>query len=330
MILPLLSWLFAIFALSLYVLLDGFDLGVGVLLLCQRDEGLRDRMVYSIMPTWDGNETWLIMAGVTLLAAFPIAYGILLPALYLPAIAMLLALGLRGVSFEFRYQTVAARKKWDAIFGFGSIMAAAMQGVILGALIQGIDVSGERFSGSVLDVVRPFPCLVGLVAVNGYLVLGSAWLRLKGTGDLKAFAVRSLRIALLVFVALVICTAIASALVQPAVGAAWNTRSAAIIPLGAYFLIVAALLMFTASSSFDLIPFLLALLLVALFLAFVGIVVYPDIVPFRLTLWQAASSTRSHLFLLVGALFVTPVILGYSAFAYRVFRGKTPVEGWDP
>jgi cytochrome bd ubiquinol oxidase subunit II len=330
MILPLLSWLFAIFALSLYVLLDGFDLGVGVLLLCQRDEGLRDRMVYSIMPTWDGNETWLIMAGVTLLAAFPIAYGILLPALYLPAIAMLLALGLRGVSFEFRYQTVAARKKWDAIFGFGSIMAAAMQGVILGALIQGIDVSGERFSGSVLDVVRPFPCLVGLVAVNGYLVLGSAWLRLKGTGDLKAFAVRSLRIALLVFVALVICTAIASALVQPAVGAAWNTRSAAIVPLGAYFLIVAALLMFTASSSFDLIPFLLALLLVALFLAFVGIVVYPDIVPFRLTLWQAASSTRSHLFLLVGALFVTPVILGYSAFAYRVFRGKTPVEGWDP
>lgn len=330
MTLPLLSWLFAIFALSLYVLLDGFDLGVGVLLLCQRDEGLRDRMVYSIMPTWDGNETWLIMAGVTLLAAFPIAYGILLPALYLPAIAMLLALGVRGVSFEFRYQTVASRKRWDAIFGFGSIVAAAMQGVILGALLQGINVSGEAFSGSVLDVVRPFPCLVGLVAINAYLVLGAAWLRLKGTGDLKAFAVRSLRIALFVFVALVICTVIASAHVQPAVGAAWNTRSAAIIPLGAYFLFVAALLMFTASSSFNLIPFLLALLLVALVLAFVGIIVYPDIVPFRLTLWQAASSTRSHLFLLVGALFVTPVILGYSAFAYRVFRGKTPAEGWDP
>ena len=122
------------------------------------------------------------MAGVTLLAAFPIAYGILLPALYLPAIAMLLALGLRGVSFEFRYQTVASRKRWDAIFGFGSIVAAAMQGVILGALLQGINVSGEAFSGSVLDVVRPFPCLVGLVAINVYLVLGAAWLRLRHWG----------------------------------------------------------------------------------------------------------------------------------------------------
>src|ERR1700691_639254 len=129
MTLPLLSALFTAFALSLYVLLDGFDLGVGALLLLQSDEQLRDRMVDSITPTWDGNETWLIMAGVALLAAFPIAYGILLPAFYLPLIAMLLALGLRGVSFEFRYQAEGGRRFWDRLFGVGSIVAALVQGL---------------------------------------------------------------------------------------------------------------------------------------------------------------------------------------------------------
>src|SRR5271156_2387862 len=128
--LPLLSALFAAFALTLYVMLDGFDLGVGTLLLAQSDERLRDRMIDSIMPTWDGNETWLVMAGVALLAAFPIAYGILLPALYLPLIIMLLALGLRGVSFEFRYQVDRHRRLWDMVFSVGSIVAALAQGLI--------------------------------------------------------------------------------------------------------------------------------------------------------------------------------------------------------
>src|SRR6202162_2780068 len=145
--LPLLSALFTAFALSLYVLLDGFDLGVGALLLAQSDERLRDRMVDSITPTWDGNETWLIMAGVALLAAFPIAYGILLPAFYLPLIAMLLALGLRGVSFEFRYQGLRGRPAWDAAFSIGSIVAALMQGLIVGGLILGVTIEGERFGG---------------------------------------------------------------------------------------------------------------------------------------------------------------------------------------
>ena len=154
--LPLLSALFAAFAITLYVMLDGFDLGVGAMLLAQTDERLRDQMVDSIMPTWDGNETWLIMAGVALLAAFPIAYGVLLPAFYLPLIIMLLALGLRGVSFEFRFQAIGARRFWDLAFGLGSIVAALMQGLIVGGLIQGVTVSGERFGGSVFDVFRPF------------------------------------------------------------------------------------------------------------------------------------------------------------------------------
>jgi cytochrome d ubiquinol oxidase subunit II len=155
--LPLMSALFIVFALALYVLLDGFDLGVGALLLLQRDESQRDRMVASITPTWDANETWLIMAGVGLLAGFPIAYGILLPALYLPVIIMLLSLGLRGVSFEFRIARGAHRRIWDAAFGVGSILAAAMQGLIVGGLIQGITVQGTSFAGSVWDCFRPSP-----------------------------------------------------------------------------------------------------------------------------------------------------------------------------
>jgi cytochrome bd ubiquinol oxidase subunit II len=188
--LPLLSALFAAFALSLYVMLDGFDLGVGVLLLAQSDEQLRDRMVDSITPTWDGNETWLIMTGVALLAAFPIAYGILLPAFYLPLIAMLLALGLRGVSFEFRYQVERGRWAWDVAFGLGSIIAALMQGFIVGGLIQGVAVDGERFSGSVFDVFQPFSLLVAVSVLAGYMVLGGGWLHLKATRNLHGFAER--------------------------------------------------------------------------------------------------------------------------------------------
>ena len=158
--LPLLSAGFAAISLTLYVLLDGFDLGVGLLILFQRNEQSRDSMLDSITPTWDGNETWLIMAGVTMLAGFPIAYGILMPALYLPLIVMLLALGMRGVTFEFRAQDKRFKRKWDIVFGLGSAVAAAMQGVILGALMQGLSVRAGAFTGTVLDCFTPFPFYV--------------------------------------------------------------------------------------------------------------------------------------------------------------------------
>src|SRR5258705_7289629 len=157
--LPVLSALFLTGALFLYVILDGFDLGVGALLLLEPDERHRDRMVDAIAPTWDGNETWLIMAGVAMLAGFPTAYSVLLPAFYLPLIIMLLALGLRGVSFEFRYQAEQGRRNWDIAFGLGSIVAALMQGFIVGGLIQGVTVDGEQFGGGVFDVFRPFALL---------------------------------------------------------------------------------------------------------------------------------------------------------------------------
>ena len=327
--LPLLSALFAALALSLYVMLDGFDLGVGALLLTQPDEELRNRMVDSITPTWDGNETWLIMAGVALLAAFPIAYGILLPAFYLPLIAMLLALGLRGVSFEFRYQVERGRRGWDVAFGLGSIVAALMQGCIVGGLIQGVAIDGERFSGSVFDVFRPFSLLVAVSVLAGYVVLGGGWLHLKATRSLQGFAERSLWLITPVFMGLAVATCAAAAFVQPGVSDVWRSHPILLASIGLLFLCTGGALMWAIGGASPLRPFLLGLVLFALGVAGLGVTIFPDIVPFRLSLWQAASSSLSHVFLLTGAAIVAPVVLAYSAFAYRVFRGKTPEEGWE-
>jgi cytochrome d ubiquinol oxidase subunit II len=327
--LPLFSALFVAFALSLYVLLDGFDLGVGALLLFQPEESLRDRMVDSITPTWDGNETWLIMAGVGLLAAFPVAYGILLPAFYLPLIVMLLSLGLRGVSFEFRYQVDRKRKIWDLAFGAGSILAALMQGLIVGGLIQGIAVADDRFAGSVLDVFRPYCVLTAFALLSGYVVLGAGWLHLKASSNLERFAEHSLLIGTPIFLGLAVVTCGASIVVQPHVQEAWVSHPAFLGLVAATFFVVAGLLARSIGREPAILPFIFSLILFACGVGGLGIVIYPSIVPFQLSLWDAASSTQSHVFMLVGAIVVTPIVLAYSAFAYRVFRGKTPEQGWE-
>jgi cytochrome d ubiquinol oxidase subunit II len=169
-------------------MLDGFDLGVGALLLAQRQQPVRNRMVDAIAPTWDGNETWLIMAALTLLAGFPRAYGILVPAFYIPVVLMLLALGLRGVSFEFRHNSTTSRRRWDVVFAAGSLVTALAQGLVVGGLLQGVDTDLDSFGGSPLDTFRPFCFLTGLAVVAGYATLGVGWLRLKGDDATRAFA----------------------------------------------------------------------------------------------------------------------------------------------
>jgi cytochrome bd ubiquinol oxidase subunit II len=328
--LPFLSALFVSFALSLYVLLDGFDLGVGALLLLQREEKLRDRMVDSITPTWDGNETWLIMAGVGLLAGFPIAYGVLLPAFYVPLIAMLLGLGLRGVSFEFRYQVDRGRRIWDIAFGAGSIIAALMQGFVVGGLIQGIAVTGDHFSGSVFDVFQPFSMLTALAVLAGYVVLGAGWLHLKASRNLEDLANLSLSIATPIFIGLAAVTCAAAAIVQPRVRDAWAAHPGVLTIISFLFLGVAGVLFRSIGRKPAIRPFLLGLALFGCGIGGFAAVIFPSIVPFQLSLWQAASATLSHVFMLIGAAVVTPIVLAYSAFAYRVFRGKTPEEGWGP
>ena len=328
--LPLFSAAFAALAITLYVMLDGFDLGVGALLLTERDETLRDQMIDSIMPMWDGNETWLVMTGVTLLAAFPVAYGILMPAFYFPLIVMLLSLGLRGVSFDFRFQLVGqSRRFWDVAFSLGSISAASMQGLILGGLIQGVTITGREFSGSVFDSLHPFPIVTAVAVLAGYVVLGGGWLHLKATAAVRSLAERSLRRATPIFIALAIATCIAAALVQPGVKAAWAAHPAPLIMIAVLYFAASAVLLNVIGGRSDILPFALALLQFGLGIAGTALVIFPDVVPFRLTVWDASSPTLSQIFLLTGAVIVTPVILAYSAFAYSVFRGKTPEKGWE-
>jgi len=328
--LPLISALFMSFALTMYVVLDGFDLGVGALLLAQRDQRVRDRMVDAIAPTWDGNETWLIMAGVTLLAGFPLAYGVLLPAFYIPVVLMLLSLGLRGVSFEFRHNSTSLRRRWDAVFAGGSLVAGLAQGVIVGGLIQGVNVDRNAFVGSLLDTFSPFCILTAATVVAGYATLGVGWLRLKGEDATRAFARTHQRWLPLAFLVLTIITAWIAARVQPDLAASWRAHR---VVLSFCFLAFTGCALGIAwiagrDDVGDRIGFGLALATMLSGVVALGLSFFPNVIPFRLSLWNAASDSESHEFLLIGALVSTPVILAYTAFAYRVFHGKTPADGW--
>jgi cytochrome d ubiquinol oxidase subunit II len=326
--LPLLSFSLLAFALALYVILDGFDLGVGILLLLQPAGASRDHMVDSITPTWDGNETWIIMAGVTLLAAFPIAYSVLLPAFYLPVIIMLLALGFRGVSFEFRVQTNRYRRRWDAAFAVGSAVAAFMQGLIVGGLIQGVTVQNQRFAGGVLNIVRPLPIISGVTLLFGYAMLGAGWLKLKSNASVQHFASRSLRVAAPVFAVLFGIACIYAFNIQPAIRLQWAAHGTALACVVGLVAVVAATLTALAETRRPALPFLLGLCLFVVGICGMALVVFPYIVPFSLSLWDTASSSTSQEFILIGAAFVIPVVLAYSAFAYWIFRGRTPEKGW--
>jgi cytochrome bd ubiquinol oxidase subunit II len=329
--LPVLSALFLTGALCFYVMLDGFDLGVGALLLLEPDELHRDRMVDAITPTWDGNETWLIMAGVAMLAGFPTAYSVLLPAFYVPLIVMLLSLGLRGVSFEFRYQTVKARPRWDAVFAVGSILAAFTQGVFVGGLIIGVAVDKGAFVGGPFDWLTPFSILFGFASLTGYTVLGAGWLHLKSEGKTRLFAEKSLRWITPTFLLISFATCFAAHQIQPQVAEVWSRHVVMLIALGVIFLAMGLAITLRAYPSnfiFEAEPFIGGLIMFACALVGLVLTFSPNIVPFRISIWEAASPTASQVFLLVGALFVAPVVIGYSAFSYWVFRGKIPKKGW--
>jgi len=327
--LPLLSASFLAFTLTLYVILDGFDLGVGILLLFQPGETARDHMVDSITPTWDGNETWIIMAGVTLLAAFPIAYSILLPAFYLPVILMLLALGFRGISFEFRVQSKGHRRAWDVAFGVGSLVAALMQGLILGGLMQGVTVQDRHFAGSVLDIFRPLPIISAITLLFGYAVLGAGWLKLKSNMSLQHFASGSLRVSAPAFAVFFGIACIYAVRIQPGVRAQWASHGIALACLVALFAIAAGTLTSLPEKNRNALPFSLGLLLFVVGISGTALILFPEIVPFSVSLWDASSSSTSQGLVLIGTACVTPVVLAYSAFAYWIFRGKTPENGWE-
>jgi cytochrome d ubiquinol oxidase subunit II len=322
-------WAFIIaFAVFVYVVMDGFDLGLGMLFPLFPQKRDRDVMMNSVAPVWDGNETWLVLGGGGLFAAFPLAYAVLMPALYTPMIIMLLGLVLRGVAFEFRWRTRRERNRWDVAFAGGSLLATLAQGVALGAILQGVTVQGRAYAGGWWDWLTPFSVLTGLALVTGYSLLGATWLVMKTTGDLRERAYTMswwLLIAMLVAIGAV---SIATPFLNIEYAYRWFAWPNVIVtaPVPIALAGVTVLLLRALSKRQDYRPFFLSLALFALSYAGLGISMWPYIVPRSITIWQAAAPENSQLFMLVGVAVLVPVILIYTAWAYWVFRGKVDPE----
>jgi cytochrome bd ubiquinol oxidase subunit II len=307
-----------------YVLLDGFDLGVGILFGLAPDTASRNLMMNSIAPIWDGNETWLVLGSVGLLAAFPLAFAIIIPAIYFPIALMLIALVFRGVAFEFRFRDSEHKGFWDHGFAYGSTVATLAQGIVLGAFIQGFKVDGRHFTGSSFDCFTPFSLLTGVALLFGYALLGSGWLVMKTEGELQAWARRLGRIAFLGVLAAIGLVSLWTPAVDPGIAHRWFSwpNIAYLSPVPIITAVVALLEWRSLNRQSEAGPFIGA---VALFLlSYIGIAIslWPMIVPHHYTLWQAASSPSTQAFLLVGTLVLLPVILLYTGWSYWVFRGK--------
>ncbi|MDQ2765278.1 MAG: cytochrome d ubiquinol oxidase subunit II [Pseudomonadota bacterium] len=307
-----------------YVLFDGFDLGVGMLYGFAPEEQWRTQLMTSVAPIWDGNETWLVLGGLGLLAVFPVAYAIIIPAVYFPILAMLLGLVFRGVAFEFRFKHPALRRFWDRGFCVGSAVATFAQGVVLGTFIQGFNVNGRVFAGSSFDWLTPFSILTGVALMLGYGLLGAGWLIIKTEGELQAWARRVGRICLIGTTAAIVAVSIWTPLRDPSVAQRWfawpNIAWLAPIPVLTVVVVIVEWRVLRAGSEF--LPFLGGIGLFLLSYVGIAISLWPMIVPFHYTVWQAASSESTQAFLLIGTLFLLPIILGYTAWSYWVFRGK--------
>ncbi|WP_423142376.1 cytochrome d ubiquinol oxidase subunit II [Parablastomonas sp. CN1-191] len=318
------------FAVLLYVVLDGFDLGIGILLPALADGEERDQALNSVAPVWDGNETWLVMGGALLFAAFPLAYALVLPATYPLIIAMLLALVFRGTGFEFRWRDPRHRRFWDFAVTSGSFVAALAQGIILGALIQGVSVRDRAYAGGWLDWLSPYSLLTGLGVVCGYVLLGACWLALKAEGKAEDHGYRIARLAAFAVAALMIAVSLATPFLFPQYYQRWFSTPSlwfvAPVPVltGLAFVVLLGALAKRRPGK----AFLAALALFLLGMAGLGISIFPAIVPPSVSIWDAAAPERSQHFVLVGALFIVPILLAYTGWAYWVFRGKVGTDGY--
>ena len=318
------------FAVAMYVVMDGFDLGIGILFPRFRVGRERDMAMNAIAPLWDGNETWLVLGGGGLMAAFPLAYAIVLPALYAPLIAMLLGLVFRGVAFEFRWRDPRHRGVWDAAFCLGSVIATFAQGVTLGALLQGIAVDGRHYAGGWWDWLTPFSLLTGVSLLVGYALLGSCWLIWRTEGplhdDARGFA-RILTPALLVAIGLV---SAATPFLEGQYYSRWFAYPGLFVTVPMPLLVgLSALMLWRAvATGKDHAPFLWALTIFALSMAGLAVSMWPDVVPGRISIWAAASPPASQSFMLVGVAVMVPLILVYTGWAYWVFRGKVGEDGY--
>jgi len=316
-------------AVMLYVILDGFDLGIGILFPFVSEKARRDVMINTVAPVWDGNETWLILGGGGLFAVFPLAYGIIMSALYAPILAMLMALIFRGVAFEFRWHTQRGKFLWDWAFAGGSTLAAFAQGVALGALVQGIPVANRAYAGGWWDWLSPFSMLTGFAVVVGYGLLGATWLILKTEGELQQQAYGFAWIAGPLTFALIGLVSLWTPFLNDVFMQRWFSFPQILYasPVPLLVALTAFVLYKGLSMRREISPFLASLALFILCFAGLGISFYPYMVPLSVTIWDAAAPDASLRFLLVGTVVLLPLILAYTAYSYWVFRGKVDAKG---
>jgi cytochrome d ubiquinol oxidase subunit II len=327
--LPLVWAVIIVFGIMMYVVMDGFDLGIGLLYPFLPDRVHRDVMMNTVAPVWDGNETWLVMGGAGLLAAFPLAYAVVLSALYLPLIAMLLGLVFRGVAFEFRFKSSDAHRRWwDLAFIGGSAVATFFQGVALGAFIEGIPVERGAYAGGPLDWLTPFSLFTGAGLLVAYALLGCTWLIYKTDGPLQARMVGLAKPLTLALLAVIVAISVWTPLAHEAIRERWFAW-----PNLLWFSPVPILVALCAWRLLVLLgrephagPFVLTLALVFLGYSGLGISLWPHIIPPAVSIYEAAAPPQSMGFTLVGALLILPMILGYTAWSYYVFRGKVRAE----
>jgi cytochrome d ubiquinol oxidase subunit II len=316
-----------IIALSIlrYVLLDGFDLGIGILFPFAPSEDCRNKMMNSIAPFWDGNETWLVLGGGGLLAAFPLAYAIVMPAFYIPIIFMLLGLIFRGVAFEFRFKAQGkTRKIWDYSFHFGSLCAAFFQGVILGAFVQGVKVNGRSFGGDGFDWLNSFSIMTGIAVVFGYALLGSTWIIMKTDGKTQTWARQTALYVMTYVAAFMALVSLWVPFLNNEIFERWFTMPnfaylspIPIITVGTFISLYRSIL-----KKQEIFPFLFSLFLFLLGYIGISISLWPWIVPYKVSVWQAAADPKSLSFMLIGVVIFLPIILGHTFYSYYVFRGK--------
>jgi len=318
-----LVWAFIIgFGIIMYVMMDGFDLGVGILFPFAPSEQDRDTMMNSVAPVWDGNETWLVLGGAGLLAAFPLVYSILLPALYIGVFLMLAGLIFRGVAFEFRFKAHSSRYLWNWAFAGGSTVAAFAQGVVVGSYIQGYETANRVYVGGPLDWLTPFTIMTGLGLIAGYALLGSTWLIMKTEGPLQKWAYKISLPLLVTVLAVFGIIGVWTPFVDDMVRSRWFDNLTVIWILPFLTLLFAFKIFRSVRDRLEGMPFVAT---IGLFVTtYLGLVVsrWPYVVPPNYTLWDAASAYNSQMFLLIGLLVAVPFVLAYTAWTYWVFRGK--------
>lgn len=316
----------------IYVVLDGFDLGIGILFPFIKDQQERDVMMNTVAPVWDGNETWMVLGGAGLFAAFPMVYSAVLSALYLPIILMVIALIFRGVAFEFRFKANRTKYLWDAAFIGGSVLSSFLQGVILGAYIQGIHVIDGRYAGGGLDWLTPFSVFTGFGVIIVYAALGCGWLIMKTEMQLQTSMYRLMPKLIMTLLLVFIAVSVYTPLAHPVIAARWFNAHQLLYfsPVPILVVVFTYLTIKACQKQQESMPFLYTLALV--FLAYTGflISIFPYVIPPSITIWEAAAPANSQLFALIGALILIPIIIIYTIMAYWIFRDKVRVgdEGY--